>query len=224
VRTVPRVLLVDDDPAIREVLSAYLLRDGHEVLEAADGKVALRLAATSDIVVLDLMLPGLDGWEVFWFLKRDHPLLPVLMLTAKGAEDERILGLEVGADDYVVKPFSPREVAARVKSLLRRSGVREVLSYQGLTITPSSREVTLNGRSVALSKLEFELLLTLAQHPGMVWSRERLLERVWGADFPGIERVVDVRIAALRKKLGDEPEAPRFIETVHGVGYRFREG
>jgi two-component system, OmpR family, alkaline phosphatase synthesis response regulator PhoP len=220
----PRVLLVDDDPAIREVLSAYFRREGHEVVEAMDGQGALHLATASDVVVLDLMLPVLDGWEVLRILKRDRPSLPILMLTARGSEDDRILGLELGADDYVVKPFSPREVTARVKSLLRRSRIRDVFTYLELTIRTISHEVTLNGKSVALSKLEFELLLTLAQYPGMVWSRERLLERVWGADFPGIERVVDVRIAALRKKLGDDPEQPRFIETVHGVGYRFKNG
>lgn len=216
-----RVLLVDDDQAIRELLRAYVQRDGFDVVEAADGVTALEKAPSCDLVVLDLMLPEVDGWEVAHVLKRDRPELPILMLSARGTEEERVLGLELGADDYVVKPFSPREVSARVKALLRRSGLGEALVHGGLTLTPSTRSVTLDGVPVRLSRLEFDLLLTLAQHPGLVWSRERLLERLWGPDFDGIERVVDVRIAALRKKLGDDADAPRFIATVHGVGYRF---
>ncbi len=216
-----RVLLVDDDQAIRELLRAYVQRDGFDVVEAADGVTALEKAPSCDLVVLDLMLPEVDGWEVAHVLKRDRPELPILMLSARGTEEERVLGLELGADDYVVKPFSPREVSARVKALLRRSGLGEALVHGGLTLTPSTRSVTLDGGPVRLSRLEFDLLLTLAQHPGLVWSRERLLERLWGPDFDGIERVVDVRIAALRKKLGDDADAPRFIATVHGVGYRF---
>ena len=216
-----RVLLADDDPGIREVLRAYLERDGHEVLEAADGEAALELAPRCDALVLDLMLPKVDGWEVARLLQLDQPELPILMLTAHGSEDERVLGLEIGADDYVVKPFSPREVAARVKALLRRTGLDDALTHGALTLRTHSREVTVDGVPVRLSKLEYELLLALAQHPGLVWTRERLLERVWGPDFPGILRVVDVRIAALRKKLGDDADAPRFIATVHGVGYHF---
>jgi len=216
-----RVLLVDDDQAIRELLRAYVQRDGFDVVEAADGVTALEKAPSCDLVVLDLMLPEVDGWEVAHVLKRDRPELPILMLSARGTEEERVLGLELGADDYVVKPFSPREVSARVKALLRRSGLGEALVHGGLKLTPSTRSVTLDGVPVRLSRLEFDLLLTLAQHPGLVWSRERLLERLWGPDFDGIERVVDVRIAALRKKLGDDADAPRFIATVHGVGYRF---
>lgn len=219
-----RVLLVDDDPAILEVLSAYLKREGYKVIEAHDGKAALELAPTCNLVVLDLMLPEIDGLEVARVLKEDYPELPILILTAKGSEGERVYGLELGADDYVVKPFSPREVVARVKSLLRRSGLSESVHCGELRVRPAAHEVYLGEAPLSLSKLEFDLLLTLMQHPGMVWSRERLLERVWGPDFPGIERVVDVRIAALRKKLGDDPETPHYIETVHGVGYRFREG
>lgn len=217
------ILIVDDDPAIREVLRAYLKHEGYKVVEAEDGQRALDLAPKSALVILDLMLPVLDGWEVARALKREYPELPILMLTARGTEDERVVGLELGADDYVVKPFSPREVVARVKALLRRSGLGDTLTHGGLTLRLSSREVTVDGRPVVLSKLEFELLLTLAQHPGLIWSRERLLERIWGADFPGIERVVDVRVGALRKKLGEDLEHPRFIETIHGVGYRFKD-
>ncbi len=219
-----RILVVDDDPAIREVLVAYLAREGHEVLEAGDGEAALRQAAGADLVVLDLMLPGLDGWRVAEALRARDPELPILMLTARGEEEERVRGFELGADDYVTKPFSPRELVARVRALLRRAGHRDVLVYGGLEIRPGEHKVFLDGREVPLSKLEFDLLLVLAQHPGMAYSRERLLERVWGMDFFGVDRVVDVHIASLRKKLGDDPEAPRFIETVRGVGYRFREG
>lgn len=217
------ILIVDDDSAIREVLRAYLKHEGYKVIEAEDGQRALELAPRSALVILDLMLPVLDGWEVARMLKRDYPELPILMLTARGTEDERVIGLELGADDYVVKPFSPREVVARVKVLLRRSGLGDTLTHGGLTLRLSSREVTVDGKPVILSKLEFELLLTLAQHPGLIWSRERLLERIWGADFPGIERVVDVRVAALRKKLGEDLDHPRFIETIHGLGYRFKD-
>ncbi|AEB11004.1 response regulator transcription factor [Marinithermus hydrothermalis] len=218
-----RVLVVDDDPAIREVLAAYLARERFEVLEAEDGLQALEQAPGADLVILDLMLPGMDGWRVAQELRRDWPDLPILMLTARGEEEERVRGFELGADDYVTKPFSPREVVARVRALLRRVGLKDELVYGPLVIRPRAREVLLEGQPVALSRLEFDLLLTLARHPGMVFTRERLLERVWGPGFEGVDRVVDVHVALLRKKLGDDAEHPRFIETVRGVGYRFRE-
>jgi two-component system alkaline phosphatase synthesis response regulator PhoP len=221
---VAKVLLVDDDPAIREVLGAYLRQGGLEVLEANDGVEALEKAPQANLLILDLMLPRLSGWEVARELRQQYPELPILMLTAKGEEEERVQGLDLGADDYVVKPFSPREVAARVRALLRRSGLKDQMVFDQLVIHPRERSATLEGEALALSKLEFDLLLTLAQHPGLVWSRERLLERVWGADFPGVDRVVDVHIVSLRKKLKDEAENPRFLETIRGVGYRFREG
>ncbi len=218
-----KVLVVDDDPAIREILRAYLSREGYELLEADDGEAALELAPQADLVVLDLMLPKLDGWAVAERLRELRPELPVLMLTARGEEEERVRGLELGADDYVTKPFSPRELVARVKALLRRVGLKEELRYGELVIRPHTREVFLHGEPLHLSRLEFDLLLLLARHPGMVFSRDRLLERVWGEDFFGVDRVVDVHVAALRKKLGDDPEHPRYIETVRGVGYRFKE-
>ncbi|GAB5603225.1 response regulator transcription factor [Thermus sp. FJN-A] len=219
-----KVLLVDDDPALLEVLGAYLRGAGFEVLEAENGEKALELFPRADLVILDLMLPRLDGFHVLAEIRRERPELPVLMLTARGEEEERVQGLELGADDYVVKPFSPKEVVARVKALLRRVGLREELCYGPLRLLPRERQAFLEGQPLSLSPLEFDLLLTLAQHPGMVFSRERLLEKVWGPDFPGVDRVVDVHIAGLRKKLGDDPDHPRFIETVRGVGYRFREG
>ena len=218
-----KILIVDDDPAIREILRAYLSHEGYELSEAANGVSALALAPAADLVVLDLMLPEMDGLEVARHLRRDRPDLPILMLTARGEEEERVRGFEEGADDYVTKPFSPRELVARVRALLRRSGVRDRLIYGELEIAPKQRAVYLAGKMVELSKLEFDLLLTLARHPGMVFERERLLERVWGGDFFGVERVVDVHVASLRKRLGDDPDDPRFIETVRGVGYRFKE-
>ncbi|RTH21898.1 response regulator transcription factor [Thermus scotoductus] len=219
-----KVLLADDDPALLEVLGAYLRGAGFEVLEAKDGEKALELFPRADLIILDLMLPKLDGFRVLAEVRRERPELPILMLTARGEEEERVKGLELGADDYVVKPFSPKEVVARVKALLRRAGLKEELNYGPLRLLPKERQAYLEGKPLPLSQLEFDLLLTLAQHPGMVFTRERLLEKVWGPDFPGIDRVVDVHIAALRKKLMDDPENPRFIETVRGVGYRFREG
>ncbi|RTG94509.1 DNA-binding response regulator [Thermus scotoductus] len=218
-----KVLLADDDPALLEVLGAYLEGAGFEVLVAEDGEKALELFPTADLVILDLMLPKVGGLEVARILRRERPELPLLILTAKGEEEDRVLGLELGADDYVVKPFSPKEVVARVKALLRRAGLKEELVYGPLRILPKARQAYLEGRPLSLSRLEFDLLLTLAQHPGMVFSRERLLEKVWGPDFPGVDRVVDVHIASLRKKLGDDPENPRFLETVRGVGYRFKD-
>ncbi len=214
---------MDDDPALLEVLGAYLREAGFEVLEAKDGERALELFPRADLIILDLMLPKLDGFRVLEEVRRERPELPILMLTARGEEEERVKGLELGADDYVVKPFSPKEVVARVKALLRRAGLKEELDYGPLRLLPKERQAYLEGKPLPLSQLEFDLLLTLAQHPGVVFTRERLLEKVWGPDFPGIDRVVDVHIAALRKKLMDDPENPRFIETVRGVGYRFRE-
>ncbi|AFV75178.1 response regulator transcription factor [Thermus oshimai] len=219
-----KVLLVDDDPAILEVLEGYLKGAGFQVLKAEDGAEALALFPQADLVVLDLMLPKVDGFQVAQAIRQARPELPLLLLTARGEEEDRVRGLELGADDYVVKPFSPREVVARVKALLRRAGLKEELRYGPLRLLPKKREAYLGEEPLPLSRLEFDLLLTLAQHPGVVFSRERLLEKVWGPDFPGVDRVVDVHIAALRRKLGDDAENPRFIETVRGVGYRFREG
>ena len=216
-----KVLLVDDDPALLEVLGAYLEGAGFEVLVAEDGEKALELFPTADLVILDLMLPKVGGLEVARILRRERPELPLLILTAKGEEEDRVLGLELGADDYVVKPFSPKEVVARVKALLRRAGLREELVYGPLRLLPTRREAYLAGKPLPLSRLEFDLLLTLAQAPGRVFTRGELLERVWGPDFEGSERVVDAYVRLLRKKLRDDPEAPRFIETVVGLGYRF---
>lgn len=216
------VLVVDDDPAVLEILTAYLLAEGHQVLTATDGVEGERLLGSVDLAILDWMLPGATGLDLTKTVRERYPQLPVLLLTARGEEEDRVRGLRTGADDYVVKPFSPREVMARVGALLRRVGVRETIGLQDLEIDAAARTVTLAGTDVPFSRTEFDLLLTLARHPGIVFTRDRLLERVWGPEFIGTERVVDVNIQTLRRKLGDDPEAPRFIETVRGVGYRFR--
>ncbi|GAA5512317.1 sensory transduction protein regX3 [Deinococcus carri] len=217
------VLIVDDDPAILEILTAYLAAEGHSVMIEDDGLAALPLLARADVAIIDWMLPGMSGVELTAHARREHPQLPVLLLTARGEVEDRLAGLNAGADDYVVKPFSPREVVARVRALLRRVGVRERIEAGPLTLDLAGRSATLHGQPLSLSRTEFDLLTTLAQHPGLVWSRERLVERVWGPDYPGVTRVVDMHITALRRKLGDDADAPTFIETVRGLGYRFRE-
>lgn len=218
-----RVLIVDDDPAILEILKAYLGAEGHEVLEAQDGQEARALLPRADVAVMDWMLPGAAGPALTREARAAGLDLPILMLTARGEEEDKLHGLEEGVDDYVVKPFSPREIVARVRALLRRVGVHQDVPSDSLTLDLKRRTVMVDGLLVELSRLEFDLLAALALHPGLAWTRERLLERLWGPDFPGTERVVDVHITALRKKLGDDPERPRYIETVRGVGYRFRE-
>lgn len=222
----PLVLVVDDEAPIREVVRRYLVADGVEVLEAGDGVTALALfeAHAPDVVVLDIMLPGLDGIEVLRRLRTRSDVY-VVLLTARTEETDRLVGLSVGADDYVTKPFSPRELAARVKALLRRPHMADrderALRVDGLTVDADRREVHVDGRPVDLSALEFDLLTALVGAPGRVFTRRQLLERVWGFDYYGDERVVDVHVRNLRKALGDAADAPRFIPTVRGVGYKF---
>ncbi len=222
----PLVLVVDDEAPIRELVRRYLQADGVEVIEAADGVNALELfdAHAPDVVVLDVMLPGLDGIEVLRRLRTRSDVY-VMLLTARTEETDRIVGLSVGADDYLTKPFSPRELAARVKALLRRPHMPEAagrfVRFDDLTVDPDRREVHADGRLVELSSLEFDLLTALTSAPGRVFSRRQLLERVWGFDFYGDERVVDVHIRNLRRALGDDADAPRWIGTVRGVGYKF---
>ena len=217
-----RILIVDDDLAIQELLSAYLLTEGHTVIKASSGDAALPLMARADLAILDWMLPGLDGLEVAAEARARGLELPILMLSARSEEEDKLRGLDTGIDDYVVKPFSPREVLARVRALLRRVGVRYETRSGELQLDTRSRRVVLSGEVVELSRLEYDLLVTLAQHPGLVWSRERLLERIWDGSLPSSSRVVDVHITSLRKKLSDDPKHPSYIETVRGVGYRFR--
>jgi DNA-binding response OmpR family regulator len=228
--TATRVLLVDDEAPIIELVRGYLEREGMDVIEASDGRVGLELIRerAPDVVVLDVMLPGIDGFEVLR-RAREFSDAYVIMLTARAEEIDRIVGLSVGADDYLVKPFSPRELVARVKALLRRpraarrEGDGGVVDRGDLVIDTGRRLVKVDGAPIALTTIEFDLLLVLADEPGIVLGRQRLLDRVWGMDFVGDDHVVDVHLGNLRRKLGEDAVAPRFIETVRGVGYRLRE-
>ena len=223
-----KILVVDDEQNILDLVTAYLRREGYEVHTAMDGPAGLKAARAHkpDLIVLDIMLPGMDGIEVLNHLRRESDVY-VIMLTAKSEETDKIVGLSVGADDYLTKPFSPRELVARVKAALRRlrDGVgpaeATLLAFRHVRIDTGSREVWVDGQFVGLTPTEFDLLKTLAQHRGMVLSREQLLQQVWGYDFYGEERVVDVHVGHIRQKLGGD-----FIATVRGVGYRFedREG
>ena len=221
----PTVLVVDDEPHIRAVLRGYLEADGHVVVEAGDGEQALAAAGRDqpDLVLLDVMMPGIDGLEVLRRLRVGSDVY-VILVTARSEEVDKLVGLGVGADDYITKPFSPREVAARVKAVLRRERARpagDLHRFTGLTIDTAGREVDRDGTPVVLSALEFDLLDALARAPGRVFSRRQLLEQVWGYDFFGDERVVDVHIRSLRAALGDDASDPRYIATVRGVGYKF---
>ncbi len=223
----PRVLVVDDEEPIRRLVRGYLEGDGFDVVEAADGPAALATARSTrpDVVILDVMLPGLDGIEVCRRLRTFSDAF-VLMLTARGEEIDRIIGLTVGADDYLIKPFSPRELVARVKALLRRSRGAAAWASSvppGLEIDTARRIVRVDGRVSELTALEFDLLAVLAREPGTVVRRTDLLERVWGPGFTTDDHLVDVHIANLRRRLGDDAEQPRFVETVRGVGYRLKE-
>jgi len=225
------VLVVDDEPTIVEVVARYLERAGYETLAAADGPEALREAELRDpdLVVLDVMLPGIDGIEVMRRLhERDGRPVPVILLTARGEESDRLVGLRRGADDYVVKPFSPAELVARVDAVLRRVSppgedeAPEPIEVGTLRIDPAMRTVTLDGVELALTQREFDLLAYLAAHPGRVFSRDQLMEAVWDYPFFTDTSTVTVHVRRLRAKLGDDPSEPRFIETVWGVGYRLK--
>jgi DNA-binding response OmpR family regulator len=223
---VKTVLVVDDEPIVREVVVSYLRREGFRTLEAGDGNGARELLERDppSLVVLDLMLPGMDGLELCRWI-RARSSLPVIMLTARGEEADRIVGLELGADDYVTKPFSPRELAARVRTVLRRSSPpvlgHKRLSFEGLEIDASTREVTKAGEPVRLTAREFELLWFLASHPRRVFSRSQLMDRVWGYEAALDTGTVTVHVRRLREKIEDDPSQPRYLETVWGVGYRF---
>ncbi|GGJ16317.1 response regulator transcription factor [Streptomyces brasiliensis] len=219
-----RVLVVDDDPTVAEVVAGYLDRAGYVVDRAEDGPAALARATAHwpDLVVLDLMLPGMDGLEVCRRMRGRAPV-PVIMLTARGDEDDRILGLEVGADDYVTKPFSPRELVLRVESVLRRTRPRSdtgQLAAAGLSVDPAARRALKNGYELALTIREFDLLAFFLRHPGRVFSRQDLMKEVWGWDFGDLSTVT-VHVRRLRGKVEDDPARPRLIQTVWGVGYRF---
>ncbi len=221
------VLIVEDDPHTIEVVQLYLRRDGHQVISAADGLKGLRLAreAHPDLVVLDLMLPGKDGLEVCRLL-REESEVPIVMLTARVEEEDRLAGLDLGADDYVTKPFSPRELAARIRAVLRRSA-RDVvdsspaeLAYGNIAVNRPRRTVHIGKTPVRLTPTEFRLLVLMMREPGRIFTRDQIIDRVFGYDFEGFDRTVDVHISSLRRKLeGAHPEQ-RYIHTVYGVGYK----
>jgi len=225
-----RILVVDDEPTIAEIVSRYIERAGYETRIAADGHAALARASTwhPDLVVLDLMLPGIDGLEVMRLLRENGgPRVAVILLTAKGEQSDRIDGLRLGADDYVVKPFSPVELVARVEAVLRRTepeedGPEPVLQFGELQIDPAGRRVIVDGEEIVLTQREFDLLAFLARHPGQVFTRDQLMEQVWRFSFYSDTSTVTVHIRRLRAKIEREPAQPRFVETVWGVGYRFR--
>ncbi len=217
-----RVLVVDGEPPIVDLVRGYLAREGYEVRAADDGREALESARSfdPDVVVLDVMLPGLDGVEVCRQLRTFSDAY-VLMLTARGEEIDRVVGLSVGADDYLVKPFSPRELVARVKALLRRPRrTARPGPPAALVVDEARHEVLVDGVPVDVTATEFGILAALARDPGVVITRAALLDRVWGTEFMGDDHLVDVHVANLRRKLGDDPEHPRFVVTVRGVGYR----
>jgi len=223
-----KVLVVDDEPTVREVVVGYLRRDGHDVAEAGDGNTALELLESDppDLIVLDMMLPGVNGLDILRRV-RASSAIPVIMLTARAEESDRVAGLELGADDYVVKPFSPRELAARVNGVLRRTGGRPdeappTLSFEGLDIDPLSREVTMDDKIVEMTPKEFDVLQFLAASPRQVFSRAQLLESVWQSSPEWQDpATVTVHVRRIRNKIETDPENPRWITTVWGVGYRF---
>jgi DNA-binding response OmpR family regulator len=226
---IPRVLIVDDEPIVRDVLTRYLSKGGFRVDSAEDGEAALEQFAAEppDLVLLDLMLPGVDGVEVFTRIRADHDT-PVIMLTARGEETDRVVGLEIGADDYIAKPFSPREVVARVRAVLRRSPAADdarredgPIRFDGGEIDPAARNVTVRGRPVSLTPKEFDLLFFLARNPGRVFDRLELLEELWDFAFDGDPATVTVHIRRLREKIERDPSHPRNLVTVWGAGYRF---
>lgn len=224
----PTILIVDDEPIVREVVADYLVRDGFDVEEAGDGNEGLERFASSrpDLVLLDLMLPGIDGLEVCRRI-RAQSNVPVIMVTAKSDEIDTIIGLGVGADDYIGKPFSPRELVARIKAVLRRASTPppvvegDPLRFGTLTIRPDRRQVESGGQRIELTAREFDLLEFLARHPGHVFTREDLLDKVWDWAYASDGGTVTVHIRRLRQKIEADPERPRFIKTVWGVGYKF---
>jgi DNA-binding response OmpR family regulator len=224
-----RILVVDDEPVVTEVVERYLVNEGFEVSTAGDGDDALRLARNwaPDLVVLDWMLPSRDGLEVCRVL-RSEGKVPIIMLTARGEETDRVVGLEIGADDYMVKPFSPRELVARIKAVLRRAvnepgepAASDTLRFGGLVVHPRTRVVEASGEPVSLTAKEFDLLLFLATHAGQVFSRDQLMDDVWDYTFAGDSSTVTVHVRRLREKIEADPMRPQYIKTVWGVGYKF---
>jgi DNA-binding response OmpR family regulator len=225
------VLIIEDDPDAVKLARLYLISDGHNVLAAADGVEGLRLAreAVPDLVVLDLMLPRMDGMEVCRRLRRESQV-PIIMLTARVDEEDRLAGLDLGADDYIIKPFSPRELAARVRAVLRRTAADALesgpakLNYGDITMDLRSRSVHIGTTSISLTPTEFRLLAHLMRSPGRVFTREQIINKAFGYDYDGLDRVVDVHVSNLRRKLEADTKKPRYIHNIYGVGYRFGNG
>jgi two-component system alkaline phosphatase synthesis response regulator PhoP len=223
------VLVVDDEPKIVDVVRDYLVAAGFAVTVATDGPTALEQARAvpPDLVVLDLGLPGIDGLDVARALQAAEPPVPIIMLTARSDEVDRVLGLELGADDYLVKPFSPRELVARVRAVLRRTArageERERFAAGTVTVDTARRQITVGERAVELTSTEFEIVAHLAREPGRVFTRMQLLDVIHGVATPGYERAIDAHVKNIRRKLEDDPHRPRLLLTVHGVGYRFAD-
>jgi len=222
-----RVLVVDDDVKTVELVKLYLERDGYKVTTAYDGIEALRLAREThpDLIVLDLMLPGMDGFEVARSVRKESEV-PIIMLTARTGDEDRLTGFNLGADDYVTKPFSPKELAARVRAVLRRlPGERgpDKITYNGLTVDFNKYEASLAGNPLKLTTVEFKILSTFIKEPGRVFSRSQLIEKTFGYDFTGFDRTIDVHILNLRRKLEPDPDHPKYIKTVYGAGYKLTE-
>ena len=225
------ILVIEDDPGIARIVSLYLERDGHRVTAVGDGISGLRTARHlgPDLIVLDLMLPQLDGMEVCRTLREESDV-PIIMATARVDEEDRLAGLDLGADDYILKPFSPRELAARVRAVLRRTARQttaagpSLIEYEDLTIDLKARTVQRADTEPSLTPTEFRLLVLLATEPGRVFTRDQIIDGVFGYDFDGFDRTVDVHIANLRRKIEPSARKPRYVHTVHGVGYRFGHG
>jgi DNA-binding response OmpR family regulator len=226
-----RALVVDDEPPLVQVVSGYLTREGFDVVTSADGEAAVKVAqqTSPDVIVLDLMLPGIDGVEVCRRIRAFSDAY-IIMLTAKSDEVDKLVGLSVGADDYLTKPFSPRELVARVRAMLRRPRAeetepeQEVRTFGALQIDTAAREVRVAGETVELTRTEFDLIEALSAHPRRAFSRHQLLQRVWHGEWFGDDHVIDVHIGNLRRKLGDDPAQPRYIRTVRGIGFRMESG
>jgi two-component system alkaline phosphatase synthesis response regulator PhoP len=225
----PKILVVDDERKIVELIRLYLEKDGYRVLVATDGLDGLDLARQKrpDLILLDLMLPGMDGLDICRILQAESDV-PIIMLTARTTDEDKLIGLELGADDYVTKPFNPREVVARVRAVLRRVGKEAArgpteMRFAGLAIDRRRREVRVRGEVANLTPTEFRLLEVLAGEPGRAFNRLELLDRVFGFDFEGFERTVDVHVKNLRKKIEPDPRQPTYVKTVYGVGYKFED-
>ncbi len=222
-----RVLVVDDDEKTVELVKLYLIRDGYKVFTAYNGLDALEIARKNrpDLIVLDLMLPGMNGLDVCRTLRQESDV-PIIMLTARSTDQDKLIGLEIGADDYVTKPFSPRELAARVRVVLRRiPGERgpDQITHGELTVNFLKHEVFINGKAIPLTEIEFKLLGTLIREPGRVFSRAEIIDKALGYGFEGFDRTIDVHILNIRRKMEEDPSKPRYIKTVYGAGYKLSE-